>query len=57
VTAANRAVKASLDGVIFELFAVISFLQQYKTKHFLLFVEFYLFLHLDCPKFPNKIIK
>ena len=32
-------------------------LQQYKNKHFLLFVEIYLFLHLDCPKFPNKNIK
>jgi len=57
VTAANMAVKALLDGVIFELLAVISLLKQYKTKHFLLFVEIYLFLHLDCPKFPNKIIK
>jgi len=57
VKAANVAVKALLDEVIFELFAVILLLQQYKTKHFLLFVEFYLFLHLDCPKFPNKIIK
>jgi len=57
VKAAKMAVKALLDGVIFDLVAVISIQRQYKIKHFLLFVEIYLFLPLDCPIFPNKNIK
>jgi hypothetical protein len=57
VKAANMAVKALLDGVIFVVVAVISLSERYKNKHFLLFVEIYLLLHLDCPSFPNKTIK
>jgi hypothetical protein len=55
VKAANVAVKALLDEVIFELFAVILFYNNTKLSIFCYLLKFIYFYTSIAPNFPIKI--